>query len=41
MIPDADTAARDGISYLKFCERIAEYQISPQFPNGFALPQGR
>jgi len=41
MIPDADTAARDGISYLKFCERIAEYQISPQFPNGFALPQDR
>jgi len=38
MIPDADTAARDGIDYLKFCERIAEYQISPEFPNGYALP---
>ena len=38
MIPDADTAAKDGIDYLKFMERIAEYQISPEFPNGFALP---
>lgn len=38
MIPDADTAARDGITYLKLMERIAEYQLSPEFPNGFALP---
>ncbi len=38
MIPDADTAAKDGIDYLKFMERIAEYQISPEFPNGFPLP---
>jgi len=38
MIPDADTAAKDGIDYLKFMERIAEYQLSPQFPDGFALP---
>ena len=38
MIPDPDTAAKDGIDYLKFMERIAEYQISPQFPNGYALP---
>ena len=38
MVPDADTAARDGINYLKFCERIAEYQIDPSFPNGYALP---
>jgi len=38
MIPDPDTAAKDGIDYLKFCERIAEYQVSPQFPDGFALP---
>lgn len=37
MIPNADTAARDGIEYLKFAERIAEYQISPEFPNGFAV----
>jgi sugar phosphate isomerase/epimerase len=37
MIPDADTAARDGIEYLKFCERVAEYQISSAFPNGFAV----
>jgi len=38
MIPDSDTAAKDGIDYLKFLERIADYQISPKFPNGFAIP---
>ncbi len=38
MIPDADTAARDGIEYLKFAERIVEYQLDPAFPNGYALP---
>lgn len=37
MIPDADTAARHGIDYLQCMERIAEYQISPEFPNGYAL----
>jgi sugar phosphate isomerase/epimerase len=38
MIPDPDTAARDGIEYLRFLERIADYQLSSQFPNGFAIP---
>ncbi len=38
MIPDSDTAAKDGIEYLKFLERIAEYQLSAVFPNGYALP---
>jgi sugar phosphate isomerase/epimerase len=38
MIPDADTAAKDGIEYLKRMERIVEYQLDPAFPNGFALP---
>jgi sugar phosphate isomerase/epimerase len=37
MIPDADTACRDGIEYLKFMERIAGYQISPAFPDGFPI----
>jgi sugar phosphate isomerase/epimerase len=37
MIPDADTAAKDGIDFLKFCERIAEYQVSEEFPNGYAV----
>ena len=37
MIPDPDTAARDGIEYLKILERFAEYQLSPEFPNGFAV----
>jgi sugar phosphate isomerase/epimerase len=38
MFPDADTATRDGIEYLKFLERITEYQLSPGYPNGYALP---
>lgn len=37
MIPDADTAARDGIEYLKLLERIVDYQLNPEYPNGFAL----
>ncbi|HET6443569.1 MAG TPA: sugar phosphate isomerase/epimerase [candidate division Zixibacteria bacterium] len=37
MVPDSDTAARDGIDYLKLVERIVDYQLSPEFPNGFAL----
>jgi sugar phosphate isomerase/epimerase len=41
MVPDADTAARDGVEYLKLLERIVEYQISPEFPNGYALPTMR
>lgn len=40
MIPDPDTAARDGITYLKMMERIAEYQISAEFPNGYILVEG-
>jgi D-psicose/D-tagatose/L-ribulose 3-epimerase len=38
MVPDADTAARDGIEYLKLLERIVDYQLDPEFPNGYALP---
>jgi sugar phosphate isomerase/epimerase len=38
MVPDADTAARDGVEYLKLLERIVDYQLSPEFPNGYALP---
>ena len=38
MVPNADVAAEDGINYLKLLERIAEYQISPEFPNGYAIP---
>lgn len=37
MVPDADTACRDGIDYLRFMERIAEYQLSPEFPNGYSV----
>ncbi len=37
MVPDADTAAKDGIEYLKFLERIADYQLSPEYPNGYAV----
>jgi sugar phosphate isomerase/epimerase len=38
MVPDSDVAARDGIQYLKLMERIAEYQLSPEYPNGYAIP---
>jgi sugar phosphate isomerase/epimerase len=37
MVPDADTAAKDGIDYLKMLERIVEYQLSPEYPNGYAV----
>ena len=26
------------VNYLKFMERIAEYQLDPTFPDGYALP---
>jgi sugar phosphate isomerase/epimerase len=38
MFPDPDTAARDGIDYLKLAERIAEFQLKPEYPNGYAIP---
>ena len=37
MVPDADTAAQDGIEYLRFLERIVDYQLDPRFPNGYAV----
>lgn len=37
MVPDADTAARDGIACLKLLARVVEYQLSPECPNGFAV----
>ncbi len=37
MFPDADTACRDGIDYLRMLERIVEYQLSPGYPNGYAV----
>jgi sugar phosphate isomerase/epimerase len=37
MVPDSDTGARDGIEYLKLLERIADYQLSPEYPNGYAV----
>jgi sugar phosphate isomerase/epimerase len=37
MVPDPDTAARDGIEYLKLLERIVDYQLNPEYPNGFAI----
>ena len=35
MVPDSDTAARDGIGYLKMIERFAEYQLQAGFPQRF------
>jgi len=37
MIPDPDTAARVGIEYLKMLESIVNYQLSPEFPNGYSV----
>jgi sugar phosphate isomerase/epimerase len=37
MIPDPDTAAKVGIEYLKMLEGIVDYQLSPEFPNGYAV----
>jgi len=37
MIPDPEVAARDGIEYLKMMERIVEFQLSPEFPNGYKI----
>ncbi|MFW6337557.1 MAG: sugar phosphate isomerase/epimerase family protein [Alkalispirochaetaceae bacterium] len=38
MVPDADTAAEVGITYLKLMERIVDFQLDPAFPNGYAIP---
>ena len=37
MIPDPDTACRDGIEYLKLLERIVDYQLDDEFPDGFKI----
>ncbi len=37
MIPDSDTACKDGIEYLKLLERIVDYQLSAEFPNGYKI----
>jgi sugar phosphate isomerase/epimerase len=37
MVPDGDIAAKDGIDYLKLLERIVDYQLSAEYPNGYAV----
>jgi len=37
MLPSSDIACKDGIDYLKLCERIAEIQLSDTYPNGYAV----
>ncbi len=37
LVPDAERAAKDGIDYLKICERIADYQISSEYPDGYEI----
>ena len=37
MIPNPNIAARVGIEYLKLLESIVDYQLSPEFPDGYAL----
>ncbi|MFO7533022.1 MAG: sugar phosphate isomerase/epimerase family protein, partial [Candidatus Limnocylindrales bacterium] len=38
MVPSSDRSAQDGIEFLKMAERIAEWQLSPEYPNGYAIP---
>ncbi len=38
MVPSADRSAEDGLAVLKLAERIAEWQLSPEYPNGYAIP---
>jgi D-psicose/D-tagatose/L-ribulose 3-epimerase len=38
MVPTSDRSAEDGIAVLKLAERIAEWQLSPEYPNGYAIP---
>jgi sugar phosphate isomerase/epimerase len=40
MIPDPDSAVRDGITYLKMMEHIADFQMSEEFPNGYRIIPG-
>lgn len=37
MVPDSDTACKDGIEYLKLLERIVEYQLDSEYPNGYKI----
>lgn len=37
MIPDSNTACKDGIDYLKLLERIVDFQLSSDFPNGYTI----
>jgi hypothetical protein len=37
-VPSADRSAEDGIAYLKLCERQAAWQLSAEYPNGYAIP---
>jgi sugar phosphate isomerase/epimerase len=39
MVPDPDTAAEVGITYLKLMERIVDFQLDSTFPNGYAIPE--
>ncbi len=38
MVPSSDRSAEDGIAVLKLAERIAAWQLSPEYPNGYAIP---
>lgn len=37
MVPNVDSAAKLGIEYLKLMEEIADYQLSAEYPNGYAV----
>lgn len=37
MFPNVETAVADGITYLRYCERVARMQLSSGFPNGYSV----
>ena len=37
MVPTIEDAFKDGIEYLRLLEKIVDFQLSPEYPNGFAI----
>lgn len=37
LIPDAETATKDPIDFLRILEKMVDFQLSEIFPNGFAI----
>lgn len=37
-VPSSEPSAEDGVDRLKLAERVAECQVSAEYPHGFAIP---